>query len=190
MSVYKRGKTWYVDISIDGKQYRRSAGKGATRRQALELEAKLRRDAVNRRLGHRPERSINDALNAYVDAGITSRTADHVRTLIPFTDGRPLTEIHVVARELRDHLNRAGRAPATINRKLAILRRVANLAYNELEWLDEPLGKKIPMMSVRNERHHYLTPDEVEELVTATAKYRQAAGDMVQLAAYTGLRKR
>lgn len=189
MSVYKRGTVWYVDVGLNGRQHRRSAGKGATRKDALALEAKLRREALNNRLGQAPERSINDALNAYVDAGVAPKTAEHIRTLIPFTTNRPLTEIHVVARELKEHLQRLGRAPATINRKLAILRRVANLAYNELEWLNEPLGKKVTLLSVRNERHVYLTPDEVETLAAACAVYNKAAADMVRLAAYTGLRK-
>jgi integrase len=78
-----------------------------------------------------------------------------------------------------------GLSNATVNRRLALLRRVCRLAYAEWGWLDKPI--LIRLLPERNERHVYLTPDEVEALARACPN--PAAGDMCRLAAYTGLRR-
>lgn len=77
-------------------------------------------------------------------------------------------------------------APATINRRLAILRRVCSLAFKEWGWLAHPISKKVALLKEDNERHYYLTRAEVERLrMNCTIP---EAGNLIVLAAFTGLR--
>lgn len=77
-------------------------------------------------------------------------------------------------------------APATINRRLALLRRVCSLAFKEWGWLEHPITKKIALLKEDNERHYYLTRAEVERLrMNCTVP---EAGNLIVVAAFTGLR--
>ena len=73
--------------------------------------------------------------------------------------------------------------PATINRYLSILRRIGNLAE---EWglVDHP--PRIKLLTEHNQRHVYLTPQEVARLA---GKCGPVVGDFVRLLALTGLRR-
>lgn len=76
--------------------------------------------------------------------------------------------------------------PATINRRMAILRRVCNLAYKEWRWIDTPVAGTVRPLRENNERHYYLTRAEVERLrMNCTVS---GAGELIVLAAFTGLR--
>lgn len=76
--------------------------------------------------------------------------------------------------------------PATINRRLSILRRICSLAFKEWGWLQNPVSKKVALLKEDNERHYYLTRAEVERLrMNCTIP---EAGNIIVLAAFTGLR--
>jgi integrase len=74
-------------------------------------------------------------------------------------------------------------APATVNRKIALLRAVVNAAAREYQWLDQaPLFRCLPE---RNERVRFLSPAEVQRLLSVLEEpYRS----MAMLAVATGLR--
>lgn len=111
-------------------------------------------------------------------------TANHAAQLAEYIQGRPLTEIVEVAdRYKADH---AHLKPATINRRLAVLRRLANLAYRRWDWLDQPIGDKIILLPERNARHTYLDLATVDALVAACDKAHTRTA--IRIAVYTGLR--
>lgn len=112
------------------------------------------------------------------------RSRDHAKALDPFINNRSFDDIpDVVSAVIRasSHL-----APATVNARLHILRRVCNLAYKRWDWIEKPIAQKISMLPVNNERHYYLTRAQVESLVKAC--YDPNAGKLVVFAAFTGLR--
>lgn len=78
-----------------------------------------------------------------------------------------------------------GLSAATINRRLAFVRRLLSLCYRRWGWLDQPLHQRVQMVPERGARHVYLTPDQVEAL----AGHCDHAKDAVLLAAYTGIRR-
>jgi integrase len=80
----------------------------------------------------------------------------------------------------------AGLTAATVNRRLAILRRVGNLASETWDWIDEPIGRRVKLLPEHNQRHIYLTLDQVEGLANACTSAH--AADLIRLAAYTGIR--
>ena len=102
-----------------------------------------------------------------------------------YTADQPLEAIPEVAEKIKTAAAKTKLKPASINRVLALLRRVGNLA-ERWGWTDLPLGRRVQMLPERSERHVYLTPAEVERLArhadTLTA-------DMIRFAALSGLRR-
>jgi integrase len=187
MPIRRRRGGWQVDVRVDGQRVRRTAD---TKEQAIELERKLRDDAARSRLGLSPNRTLADALAEYLTTSAPAlRSYESLlyvaRVVRPFLD-RPIDRIADAAADITRDGRAAGRKPATINRHLALLRRLGNLALI-WGWTDTPVGKRVVLMPERNERHVYLTAEQVEALAAACAT--EGARDAVMLAAYTGLRR-
>jgi integrase len=73
--------------------------------------------------------------------------------------------------------------PATINQRLAVLRRITRLAY-QWQWIAEPVHSRVRLLPPNNERHVYLTREQLEALAEAAGE----AADALRLLAYSGLR--
>lgn len=192
MSVRKRGTVWWVTVSFRGQRVRVSAGKGATKEQALELEAKMRSDLHAEKVGRKPERLISEGVLKWLNIecrGLKSaRTMEsHAKALLPFIKGKTFRQISNVVEDVKRSMTDDGLAKATINRRLAVLRRVCNLAYDTWGWLEAPIGRMVKLFKENNARHYYLTTAEVDELVKACKDHR--VKQIVLLAAYTGLRR-
>ena len=110
-----------------------------------------------------------------------------VRALQEHAAGRRLDAVVSVAEAIKQAGIRDGLAPATINRRLAVLRRIANLAHEQWGWLDVPLGARIKLLRGEKSRHVYLTPDQVEML--ASHCRHEGVALAIRLAARTGLRE-
>ncbi len=107
----------------------------------------------------------------------------NAKAILPFICGKTLDDAPAVAADMRRAWLADSLLPATINRRLALLRRLCNLAL-EWGWTEKALGKRIKLLPGENERHVYLTAEQVE----AIAAKMPHAGDLVRLTAYTGLR--
>lgn len=136
-----------------------------------------------------PMRTLEHALDKWLDEYVPflrvqaqyHNKAAHMRSLLI---GKALLDAAAVALTMRKawpHLK-----PSSLNRRLAILRRICHLAYKEWDWIDRPIGTKIQLLPERNERHNYLTRAEVERLRMNCD--RPQAGDLIVFAAFTGLR--
>lgn len=167
-------KPWLAEVYTDGRRTRRRA---RTRREAGEVERGLHA----RRL---PQRGIEAALLEYLTVYVPRlrKPADpksHARALRPFIAGRHFDDVPDIVRELRKahhHLSRA-----TLNRRLALLRRLGNLA-EEWGWVER--APKI-RLDAESGRDAVLTPAQVDALAARMPR----AGGMFLLCAYTGLRK-
>lgn len=112
----------------------------------------------------------------------------HARNTRPYLDDVPLHLVVPAAHEMKADMLKRGLSPQTVNRRLAVVRRVLNVAYNEWEWIDQPLGQKIKMLSEKGmSREFYLTHEEVEQLLDAVPN--EEARKVIHIAAFTGLRK-
>jgi integrase len=190
MAVYKRGDRWHYRFQIDGRSFSGSAGAGASRTAAVQLEAQ-RRAQIAAESGCAARHSVDDALARWLRdyAGRLKGPASlhsKVRAVVQHTHGADITEIVEVAAKVRAAGVAANLSAATINRRLAILRRIANLAH-QWGWIEQPLGARIKMMPGEKARHVYLSPDDVERIAAACG--HQGCATAVRLSARTGLRE-
>jgi integrase len=183
MSVYRIGPTWYCYVTIHGHRVRRAAG--ATKAEALRLEARLRAR------GRIPRHGLEDALTRYL-TGPSLNLRSHeaglsvARAVRPFLTRKSLDDAPAVAEAMVRAWSKRKLAVATINRRLALLRRLCNLAY-QWGWTDFPTGTRIKLLPNENARHLYLTEHQIEALAEACGD--AGVADTVRLAAYTGLRR-
>jgi integrase len=191
VSVRRKGNRWEVRLRIGGgARIERRLPPGATRADALDLEAALRRRAIDTAAGRQPQRLIDEALDRWIET-----SAKHLRSwrnlsyrinvLREFTRGKYLDDIPAVADAVSKAAALGGAKPATINRNLAIIRRIANLA-ERWGWTDKPLGRRVQMVAGETPRHVYLTREQVRALARAAGG---EAGDAILLAVLTGLRQ-
>jgi integrase len=187
------GKTRYK-IVIYRKRTRvvsRVCPEGTSKAQANEYDLQEQRRVFDElRLGKTPDVDLDEAIKRFIREEVSGQkgaaaTMGHAASLGQWTGGRKLAEIVEVASAYRKW-SLATLKAATINRRLAILRRVANLAWRRWGWLNEPLGQKIELLPENNARHFYLTKEQVHALA-AECRLQQTR-DFVLIAAYTGCR--
>ncbi|MEA3250194.1 MAG: site-specific integrase [Pseudomonadota bacterium] len=93
------------------------------------------------------------------------------------------------ARKMQRDLRKAGKSQSTINNRTQVVKRVLSLAFKEWDWLDTPLDGKLSKPNPKNERHMYLTEEEVRSLVLAVPDKYPEERRVITLAALTGLRR-
>lgn len=202
MSLKRRGEVWYYNIYFNGKEYRGSCRTG-DERQAQEFHDrkkaelwrtdvvgdKLRRtwdetiqrwlkDHESKRSWKDDERSANwwsEQFKAKRIVYLDQITPDVVRVIRDAEVGRK----HMRSKNVERFVS-----PATVNRKLALLRSVINAAHREYLWLDSrPVFKGF---AEDNERVRYLEPHEFARLVQHLP---EPYGNMATFAVSTGLRR-
>jgi integrase len=182
-----KGK-WEISGSERGIRFHRVLPEGSKKADATELERKLRREIFNtKELGHVPEVTIGEAILQYLKefGGKAKRqTENHARALGPHVTGRTLSEIVEVAARCSAT---GGLSGSTKNRRLAILRRVAHLAYRRWGWLKEPLHEKIEMLPENPARQVYLGRAQLASLLRSRPDRQMRRAALVL--AFTGLRK-
>lgn len=188
MPVRRHAGKWEARVQHAGQRVSRTF---AHRPDALEWERRYRARLEDHRVGRTPAYGLEEALERWLkgEAAALKSHADlikKVRTIYPFARGRALAELVGVAEALKKDAIERHAAPATVNRKLAILRRVARLAHRQWGWLAEPLGDRITLLPGERQRHVYLSPQEVKRIA---AKAAPRVRDAILLAALTGLRR-
>lgn len=190
MSVYKRGDIYWIEFQFNGVQVRRSA-RTKSKREAEAFERRLREqvasDARAKELGLPPKRTFGQALEKWVLGGAPKSMYSHINNVRPYMNKAILTSAVEAAEDMKAAMLADGLSNLTVNRRLAVVRRVLNLSF-KWGWLTEPLGKKIELLSESgSERHIYLARDQVTNLVLAMQN--KTAQTVLLVAAYTGLRR-
>jgi integrase len=138
----KRGNIWWIDKRIKGldKPLRESTGTSDLD-EAERYLAKRISDIRNATIyGMRPARTFQEAAVKYLEENTHKRSlhvdAENLTTVMPFIRDLPLQRVHDGS--LRPFVNQQlgkGLSQGTINRRLAIVRRILNLAARS--WRDE-----------------------------------------------------
>jgi len=198
MSIYRRNKTWWYSITINGKTHRGSC-QTEDEKLALEFHDRLRAEIWRGKVVKDiQKRSVSEAISRFLRERATKRSwRDDQRygewwlKRFGSVGVRLLEEVtpDVVA-QIRDkelgRVTRLGRtvSPGTVNRRLAFLRSVINAAAKEWLWLG--FAPKFRLIPGETQRRRFLTPTEVKRLVEVLP---QPYADMATFAVATGMRQ-
>jgi integrase len=187
--VRKHGNRWQVRVAVGGgRRIEQTLPPGATRNDALALEAALRRRQIDAATGQRPRYTVADALDRWLPEAARLRSWSHdlryrfdiVRQL---AGSLPLEQLPDLAGTIRKAGAAEDYSAAHINRHLAIVRRLGKLAA-AWGWLDH--APPIELLPGEQQRHVYLTVAQVRRLARAADAL---TGDVILFAALTGLRR-
>ena len=152
MALIKRGNTWYTKFRISGKQILKSLGT-SDRSEAVLNEAKLKKKLI---LGHMNEQAGKLTLSEAISKAEAERfqhNRDGQRTVTMLNRVLELcgnVELSTIDKQkvnaIKSSLVSTGISLATVNRYLAGLKTVLNLAYSEWEAID-----KVPVIKLYRE---------------------------------------
>jgi integrase len=191
--IYRRrdSRFWWIDVALpNGKRVCGSA-KTENRKEAEALVAKLKNDAFRDSfLGIKPKRTWQEAVVRYLSVKRHLRDVEKQRRLCQMLDpylGRlMLNDItgDVIWSICEGELKK-GLKPATINRRLALLRSILRMAQLEWQWIDSV--PKVRLLGGEVERDRWLTRAESGRLIAVCAPHLAA---IVRYALATGCRAR
>jgi integrase len=188
VKLNKEGK-YEIQFSQGGRRVHRVLPEGTTRKQALKKELSLKQSVFKAdELGELPDYTIGEGIMRYLreyTGKAKKQVESHAKALEKSVARRNLQELPDVASAYRRLPSEASNS--TKNRRLAILRRVAHLAYRRWGWLQEPLHEKIELLPENPARHVYLSRSELAALLwnIKNRTYRRAC----YMAAFTGMRR-
>lgn len=211
MAIRKKADRFVLEFQQRGVRVFRRLPPGVTKAQAQEYETKLRREIFDGELGKREDLTLPAAIGLWLQNNRrkNQRQAEsEARQWEPFVAGRYLREAPEVAQEAvaewrisrrpqsRGIVTRiqgngwngtasADPSPATVNRRLALLKAVCKHAWRQ-GLIEQNLSGRIPLLREDNKREVYLTRAEVTRLTTKSSSVEFKAA--IMLLAFTGLR--
>jgi integrase len=189
MSVWKdKAGRYHVAVQRGGSRIHRICPPAATWRQAKQKESELTQRFDAAASG---KVLIADAIQHWLKTEVAHHkarkgTEGNAYALADFVQGKALTEIVKVAQEYKQAW-RGHVTNSTVNRRLAVLRRVANLSYRRWGWLKEPLGEKIELLPENPHREEFFTRLELAVMLRAIPQRQRRKAALV--AAFTGIRR-
>jgi len=197
MALYKRGAVWWMRLSYQGRQIRRSTDV-TDRKLAERIYFKMRGLVAQGTWCERPvvqHRQVKDLLERYLrdhsapnKAALTHRrdrslAAHLLRAFgdIPIDQLRPAR-----LAEYKASRRAQGAAPQTLNAELILLGHAYKLAEREWEWATHNPVLRIAKEKVRNGVERWLTPEEEQRLLAASPPWLQ---EIIVFALHTGMRR-
>lgn len=191
MAIYKRGRIWWIDFYDQNRNRIQESTRSSNKRDAENLLA-LRRSEVLRNVYRPPTKiALEDFGKRYMEHAKANKRSwlrdqqmlQHLQNF--FGQARQLTEIRPSDIEDYKLHRRTQVSGSTVNRELALLKRMFNLAqawdlFQELN----PL-KKVKFFREFNTGLRVVSPEEEEKILRHAAPYVQ---DLVRFALNTGLR--
>lgn len=190
MAIRRQQGRYVVEFQQSGVRVFRRLPAVATKGDAQELETRLRRDLLERRtLGRPDEPSLAAAIQLWLEETLADKKdqrkpRQNAALLAPYVKGRTLREAPDAAAEAVKTW-RGELAPATINRRLAVLQAACHHAYRR-GWIEINISAKVPRLREDNRREVYLTRAQVRRLMANAPSIQCRAA--IALAAWTGLR--
>ena len=195
MGLYKRGSTWWISFTFNGKQVRTSA-ETDDKKLAEKIYFRVMGEVVEGRWFEKPaeeEETFREMMDKYmrehsaVKKRSTSRDEASLKHLLPFFGDYALKDIYprLVSRYKSERLS-SGAAPSTLNRELALMKHAFSLALKEWEWaLQNPL-KMVSMEKEAPPKELWLTIEEERDLLLVSPDWLR---EIIVFALDTGCRR-
>jgi integrase len=191
MGIYRRGRIYHIDFSDQNRRRIQESSHSTSKRDAEKLLA-LRKSEVLRGVYHQPVRMTLGELEVpymeYAKANKRSWLRDQ-QMLKPlkefFGADRQLTDITPADIEGYKLHRRKQVSGSTVNRELALLKRIFNLAIDWDFYVGSNPVRKVKFFQEFNTGRRILTPSEEENLVRHATPHLQ---DIILFALNTGLR--
>ena len=190
MSLYKRGKTWWVSFTAPNGQRVRCTSGTEDKTQALEFHDKLKvKYWTIQKLGDKAERTWQEVVVRFIRE--TNHKASHksdlahLRWLDPYLKNKLLSDI---TRDFVDDITQyrldEGVSNASVNRLLALLRSIIRKAHYDWEWIDRI--PKVRLLPEPKRRIRRITSDEARSLLDLLPEHLSLAA---RFSLATGLRQ-
>ena len=190
MSLFKRGKMYWIDVATPSGQRVRSSTGTKDKKLAQQLHDTFKADLWKTyKLGEKPERSWQETVVRFINE--TQHKASHktdlyhLKWLDKYLSTKSLSSIN---RDFVDYLKQSRLnedvSNASVNRILALLKSILRKAKNDWEWID-----KIPHIKLLPEpkrRVRWLTYEEVLSLIEELPDHLSL---VVRFSLATGLRQ-
>ncbi|MCP5246320.1 MAG: site-specific integrase [Burkholderiales bacterium] len=190
MSLFKRGKTWWIRFTAPSGERIRCSAATEDKTQAQEFHDKLKAEAWRvAKAGEKPKYTWDEA--AYKWLMETEHKASHkqdaqqIAWIQQFFRGRLLTNI---TREMIAEVGESKRketSPSTANRYLALIRAILRRATLDWEWIEK--APYIRLYKEPKRRIRWISPQQVIILLNELPEHLV---DLVKFSLSTGLRKR
>lgn len=193
MGLVKRGDVWWMYFTYQGQQVRKSTGT-VDRRLADAILSKVKVQIVEGQYFEKAvaqSHTFTELMDRYEQEHVLRKlrhrgVKGYMNNLRAFFGDRTLADITpklIVAYKNKRYED--GKAPATINRELANLKKAFNLALREWEWCHQNPVTRVSMEKENNKRDRWLSEEEESRLLTACAPWLH---DLVTFALHTGMR--
>jgi integrase len=191
MSIYKRGEYYWIKFyAPDGRAIQRSAGT-KNKQEAQELHDKLKHEAwQTKNLGVKPKHSWQEAIVRYCQEHEDKKSLEtdmyHFRWLDQHLSGVMLCEItRTTLDDIKSKKKAGGATNSTVNRVLATVKKVLNVARVEWGWIDSV--PPVKMLTEPAGRIRWLKHDEAIALIKELPEH---LAEMARFTLATGLRER
>lgn len=200
MSVYERNGHWHLSITINGKRIRKAIKEARTKKQAEQAERKLRDEIFENRFGVGGQKLFGE----FVEKSYKPYARAHKRGYdVELSSLKPLVEtfgkkrlyeitpeqIEAFKRRRTSETTTRGtiRARSTVNREIAVLSAVFNLAKSFGEVKANPVSS-VKYFGNLQSRDRVLLEDE-EKLLFESIGDDKTLARQVEILLYTGLRR-
>ena len=191
MSLFKKGRTWYIDYYVEGKRRREAVGTNL--KVAERALAKRHVQVAEHRfleIAKSPKVSFDELSKIYMEYAEAnklswSRDKQSIDRLLALYGGKCISEITPLSLENYKSRRLKAVSPATVNRELACLKHMFTKA---IQWQMASINpvKQVRMLKEHNQRLRYLTNDEVQRLLSELSLHMKP---VVICALHTGMRR-
>ena len=171
MRVYKRGKSWYLDVNFEGRRKRKKIPGARTKSDAQAALVATKTDILRGEFKFKSEKRIliEDLAKEYLEFAKVNkkswrRDQASLKKLIPFFKGKLITKI--CAREIEAYKKKriSEVSPASVNRELACLKFMYSLA-RKWKLVEENPVKEVNFFQEQQIEMRILDKEEIHHLV-------------------------